>query len=446
MKKLSIKLKVTLWFTVLMSIIVIAALCILLVFGSKIVYEQVEVKLEDVVYDSFDEIKYRFGEIDIDDDLDFYNNGVYIAVYTEDEKLLYGRLPSDFDRSIPFSAGEIRTFNENSHTQYVFDVIHNAGKGHNVIVRGVLSASGSEDAFETIMYLAMIMLPIFIIVASTVGYLIARHAFKPVKQIADAAEAINSGNDLTKRIGLRDGNDEIHKLAKNFDLMFDRLETSFENEKRFTSDASHELRTPLTVIIGQCESVLESDNESEIRAALETVLSTSKEMASLVSSLLTLARADRGHLKLLKESFDLSETVEIVCDQAKEIADAKNIKIYTDIENNIFINGDHPMIIRMILNIIENAIKYGKDNGKIEISLYSEHNNALLTVKDDGIGIEKAHIEKVFERFFREDESRNKGSGLGLPLAKYIAEAHGGSISLESESGIGSTFFVRIPT
>ena len=445
MKKLSIKLKVTLWFTLMMILISSASLFFIIYISEKNVNESISIKLSDAVEDSFKEIDYRFGKIDIDDDLDYYNEGVYLAVYDSKGKLLYGRLPSSFDRTLPFSYGEVRTINDGDHTQYVLDRIWDAGKGNKVTVRGVLSAMGSENAFDTIIKFAMIILPVLTILAATVGYFITKRAFKPVKQIAESAEAISNGDDLTKRIGLGNGNDEIYLLASKFDMMFDRLQSSFENEKRFTSDASHELRTPLAVIMTQCEDALDSQkSEEELREALNIIFEKSKDMASLLASLLTLARADRGHLKLLKERLDLSEICQMVSEEAEIMGTDKNISVKTDIQENIFIEGDQTMIIRMLMNLCENGIKYGRENGILEISLKSENEKAVIEIKDDGCGIEEKNIEKVFERFFREEEARTGGSGLGLPLAKYIAKAHGGDIYAESIKNKGSKFKIEL--
>lgn len=446
MKRLSIKFKVTFWYTLMMILIVAAVLNFLFEVGERIVFEETNTKLINAVSASFDEIKYRFGELDIDDDLDYYNEGVYIAVYDTEGKLLYGRLPSDFDRALPFFNSEIQTVGEGEHAKYIYDETRDVGHGYEVTVRGVLSASGSEHAFSAMLMLASVMFPVLIIIAAVVGYLLTRRAFKPVKQIADSAEQINSGNDLSKRIGLENGNDEIHQLASAFDMMFDRLQESFENEKRFTSDASHELRTPMTVIITQAESALENpETHGEAREALELIHEKAVGMSGLISGLLMLARADRGHLKLNKEKIDLSEICEAVIEQVKELAEEKEIDVTSEIEKDIYIEGDETMLIRMLLNLCENGIKYGHIGGRLDLSLKKADGFAIYNVTDDGMGISEESIVHIWERFYRADEARTEGSGLGLPLAKYIAEAHGGSISVTSEQEKGSIFSVKIP-
>lgn len=446
MKRLSVKLKVTLWFTLIMTLIVATVLALLFVIGEKIVFEETQEKLINTVTESFDEIGYRFGKIDVDDDLDYYNEGVYVAVYDNSGKLIYGRLPSGFDRSLPFSEDKIVTVGSGEHAKYVYDLSHDVGRGNIVTVRGVLSAEGSEHAFSAMLNLAFVIFPLLIIIAATVGYLLTKRAFRPVKQIADAAESINNGDDLTRRIGLENGKDEIYKLANEFDSMFDRLQESFENEKRFTSDASHELRTPISVIIAESENALNDEETSgNAREALESIHSKATEMSKLVSSLLLLARADKGHIKLSKENIDLSELASTVGDQIADIASEKRISVSADIEQNIHIDGDEAMIIGMLLNLCENGIKYGRVDGNLSISLKKEADLAVIRIKDDGIGIKKENQSKIFDRFFREDEARTSGSGLGLPLAKYICEAHGGVINCESEYNAGSVFEVKLP-
>lgn len=446
MKRFSIKLKVTIWFTLVLTFIVASVLALLLIIGEKVVFEETQEKLINAVTDSFKEIDYRFGTIDVDDDLDYYNEGVYIAVYNSDGNLLYGRLPSDFDRSLPFSSDRISTVGSGAEAKYIYDLTQDIGKGNAVTVRGVLSAGESEHAFSAIINLAFIIFPILIIIAAIVGYFLTKRAFLPVKRIADAAENINNANDLKKRIGLEEGNDEIYKLAKEFDLMIDRLQESFENEKRFTSDASHELRTPLAVIIAQAENALESESiDDEARNALNVIHGKATEMSSLVSSLLILSRADKGHLKLNKSDVDLSELIDIVAEQAAELSKERSIAVVTDIESGIHINADEAMIIRLLLNLCENGIKYGQENGELKLSLRQENDYAICTVTDNGIGIKPENLPRIFDRFFREDEARTNGCGLGLPLAKYICEAHGGTMNVTSVLGKGSSFEVRLP-
>lgn len=178
---------------------------------------------------------------------------------------------------------------------------------------------------------------------------------------------------------------------------------------------------------------------------METILEKARGMSALLSSLLTLARADKGHLKLIKEQIDLSALCEAVIDGISESALEKNIKVQSNIENNVFVEGDQTMIIQGLLNLCENGIKYGKTNGSLKISLYSENGYALFKVEDDGTGISKENIERIWERFFREEQARTGGSGLGLPLVKYIATAHNGYVSASSVKDKGSIFIFALP-
>lgn len=444
--KLSVKLKVTLWFTVIMILLVSLVLAFIFKMGENIVFAEAQEKLQNTVSESFDEIKYRFGALDIDDNLDYYHDGVYISVYETDGRLIYGRLPSGFDRSLPFSENTFRTVGSGENAIYVFDLTRDVGRGYMVTVRGVLSAGSGEHAFSAMLHLAIIIFPAFIIIAAIVSYMITQRAFLPVKKIANAAENILSGNDLSKRISLGKGGDEIHKLAAEIDLMLDRLKNSFENEKRFTSDASHEFRTPIAVIIAETEAALENDEiQGEARVSLESIHAKALELSKIVSALLLLTRADRNHLKLNLESVDLSLLTETVAEQTCELALQKNIKVVTEIMPDVQIVGDETMLIRMLLNLCENGIKYGKQNGELNISLTADGEFAYGRVRDNGIGISAENLELIWERFFRIDEARSNGSGLGLPLAKYICQAHGGSMSASSERGVGSCFEFKIP-
>lgn len=229
--------------------------------------------------------------------------------------------------------------------------------------------------------------------------------------------------------------------------MFDKLQKSFENEVQFTSDVSHELRTPISVIMTQSEYGKDIEmTPEEAKHTFNIIFKESKKMSQLVSQLLTLVRIDKGHLKLNLENIDIGELLEISLETQQINANKKNINFITNIEENIFTFIDEIMILRAFNNIISNAIFYGKENGFLKISLKKENNKIFITFEDNGIGISKENLDKIWIRFFQADSSRTTdNSGLGLPMVKGIIEAHNGNISVISELGKGTTFSIILP-
>lgn len=321
----------------------------------------------------------------------------------------------------------------------VFKVEFVSDASDSIWIRGIAPADNAENAFSAINRYVIYSIPFLIFVAALLAYLIAKRTIKPVEDITSAAKEISSGNDLSKRIEIGNGRDEIHILADTFNDMFERLGKSFENERQFTSDASHELRTPLAVIKGECEFALSKNALPEdYPEAFREIQAQTNKMTALVSTLLTLTRADQNSSKFVLEPNDISLLCEELCSNFKS---DRGIKIKYDIEKNIIMNCEPVLICRLLENLLTNSVKYGKDNGETIIKLYKEENNIILSVEDNGIGMTAEEQEKAFNRFFRADNARSgEGFGLGLSLVSKIAELHGGKASVESQKDNGSKF------
>ena len=264
----------------------------------------------------------------------------------------------------------------------------------------------------------------------------------PVRRIAQTAQEISAGNDLSRRIALGEGRDEIYALAAEFDHMFERLQAAFEAEKQFASDASHELRTPTSIILSQCEDALENaDTLDQARSALSAVLDQAEKMAALISQLLLLARTTGSRQRLNLERVDLSELTTVVAEQMEETARVRNISIETEIQPDLVVQGDETMLMRLLMNLMENGIKYGRQDGWLRVTLSGNEQWVTGTIEDNGIGIAPEHLDKVWNRFWQADPARStQGAGLGLSMVKWIAEAHGGSVQVQSTLGKGTSF------
>jgi len=285
-----------------------------------------------------------------------------------------------------------------------------------------------------------------VVLGAGVGWLIANRIVRPIAKMSAAAAAI-SGNDLSARIDARGIDTELAGLTKVLNEMFARLEETFERQQQFTADASHELRTPLSIIRSQAELALSKPRTTEeYRQTLQTCLKAAQRMSHLAQGLLSLARVDAG-TSFSWTSVKLHEVVGDSVAQLQALADSKRITVTTDL-TPIVISGNGQRLGQVVVNLINNAIAFNNEGGRVEVRLFSEGECAVLTVRDNGPGIPARDCGKIFQRFFRVDKSRSRavgGSGLGLAICKTFVEGHRGFIDFETKEGQGTTFRVRLP-
>ncbi len=278
------------------------------------------------------------------------------------------------------------------------------------------------------------------------GWWLTTRAIRPVEQISAAASRISAGN-LSERISGANTGSELGRLAGVLNSTFARLEAAFAQQKQFTADASHELRTPLAVIISEAQTALAHQRSGpEYRETVEACLDTAQQMRRLTESLLELARFDAGQERLQRDAFDLAEMAGACVERIRPLAARNGLQIQCDLVAAKML-GDADRVGQVISNLLANAIDYNKPNGEIRVSTRAENGGAVLTVFDTGHGIAAEDVSHIFERFYRADRARSRGSGhsgLGLAICKAIVEAHGGSISVSSQLGLGATFTVRM--
>lgn len=293
--------------------------------------------------------------------------------------------------------------------------------------------------------------PILLFISVLFAYIIAGRAFRPIDQLIDQVEAITDGRSLHKRLGVAMAGDELVRLSETLNAFIGRIEKSFGGLRRFTADASHELKTPLAVMRADIERAMATETDESDRAvALEEALQQVTRMADLVDSLLTLARADEGRFDLYREPVELEPLIREVVETARLLAEDPEVDVLTPVLQNAEVLGDVARLRQLFLNLVTNAIKYTPRGGRVEISLSRDEEIARFAVTDTGIGIAAADLPFVFERFWRADRVRSRGSerggfGLGLAISKWIAQAHGGTLEVQSRLGRGSTFTVTLP-
>ena len=445
-----IRWRITLWYTILMTALVVAVLWLLFHLSSNQMLSEAELRLQDTVERSFYEIEYEDGVLTFDDDINHLGTGISISVYDSQGNLVYGRIPANFNGAPMLIMDKIQKVEEgDGGVWYVYDTCQTIPGYGNLWVRGVVSQAEADASLHAVVRLSLIVLPFFVLLVALGGYSITRRTLGPLQDVTDTAQRISQGSDLTERIRMGPGEDEVHRLAHTFDHMMDKLQSAFESEKQFTSDVSHELRTPVSVILSQCEFALGDDaEEGERRSALQVVAAQARKMSTLIAQLLTLARTDSGRQSLHMETLNLSELAEITCEEQADAAAARNITLHADIQPNVLLRADETMMMRLLINLLQNAVSYGREGGNIWVTLRDEEGVVQGCVRDDGIGIGAEHLNKIWNRFYQVDPSRTasrSGAGLGLPMVRWIVEAHGGSIAVESEPGKGSAFTFTFP-
>ena len=307
-----------------------------------------------------------------------------------------------------------------------------------------------ENMMKTLRRFDLIMAAVFplgLLLAGGGGWLLARRALRPVDRMTQAVLRISSEH-LQERLPETGAGDELDRLAGTLNAMLIRLDDSFRQIRQFSADASHELQTPLTILKGEIEVALRSPRSlQEYQQVLHSNLEEIERISRLVGGLLLLARADAGVLRLDLKPVDLAELVTEVVGRMHRLAEDKSITLRFESEAPVFAPADKEHLQRLLINLVDNAIKYTQPGGSVTLSLSGDNQEVRLSVIDTGIGLTPSEQEQIFTRFFRSAEAKSQGggAGLGLCLAQSIAAAHGGSIEVSSTPGQGSTFTVVLP-
>lgn len=374
MKKLSVRLRITLLYTFFMTVLTAASLFLLFSLSSREVLTSAGAELEEEVHESVEELTIQNGEVRVDSDFYSLEKGVYLALYDEQGYFLYGRVPYGVDVQLEFEDGNLRKLNDRQKKWFVYDQFFKVDGENSVYVRGVTSITDVEEKFYVTMRIALLLLPLMLVVTVLAGFYFTGRTLLPVKQMTGAVKKIREEENLSGRIGLEGHGrkDEIYVLAETFDEM--------------------------------------------------------------------LAQVER---------LNLSELTEMAVEEQKLLAEKKGLcrTFELQIEPEVYARADESYYIRLLVNLLENAVYYGKENGMVKVTLSKNGKMIEGIVEDNGIGISEEDLVHIWERFYRADPARSTDShsGLGLSMVKWIVEAHGGTIRAESRLGEGTRFIFEIP-
>ncbi len=450
----------------MLAIIVLFISAMTFEIASSVLNESIRERLYNIVSSNVDEIEYlnslrnteaeagdqfiEYGDgwLEIDDDFCDVYEGISTALYDSEGNLLYGNMPIKLSSFAAEDFVKIGKAEYKGETFYVFDKALTAEGMEGLWLRGVVSQNEGINVLYNIVRLSFWLLPALALLAILGGYVITRRSFLPIEQIARDAEEIGRGNDLSKRLDIGEGNDEIHMLCDSFNEMFARLEKNFDAEKQFASDASHELRTPVSVILAQAEYALEfCETPEEFREAIEVIERQGNKMGDIISQLLFFTRLSQGTESVSRENLCVSDLTSEICAEQSMIPQ-KGIELHSEIEPQIYADTDRSLLACCLNNLISNAYKYGKEKGHIWVGLRRVADQIIISVKDDGIGISNENLRKIWERFYQEDSARcsegaGSGVGLGLSLVKEIAGILDMEIEVHSTLGEGSEFILK---
>jgi two-component system OmpR family sensor kinase len=386
------------------------------------------------------------------------SNGYFIRISERDGRIVYLSGPpkdNSFDPSrVPPPAKQIDSeYSRNvrmsdGHRLLIQGMVFKNSNGSRYLVESGVSYQREQESLHGLLVTVSLFMPPIILFALGAGYWLMRQSLKPVDEITRRARGITSTN-LSDRLPVVRSRDEIERLSTALNEMIGRLEAAFEHATRFTADASHELRTPLTILQLELEGIVQHHRLApELVDQMESALEESHRLSRIVEDLLVISRLDVGSLSIEKRKVDLGELVASTTEPMKLLAEEKSLSLQCKIGQNIYVEGDRSHLKQLILNLLDNAIKYTPTGGEIVVEVTESEQRAVLEVADSGVGISSDALPHIFKRFYRADKARSRnsgGTGLGLAIISAICGAHNGNVSAVSKEGIGSCFRVELP-
>jgi heavy metal sensor kinase len=459
----SVRVRLTLWYVLVCGLLLIGFSLFIYVVLSKNLYARLDHSLSNATQTATSafqtEVAENGGNVEAGAQealSELRLPDVYIAIY-KGKQLLAADYPEGQLLALPENtATVIRAGNQVAFTtidgfgeegaRVAIATVNLAATDYLVVVTEPLHDLVEQlEAIRRTFYFGM---PATLLVAGLGGFVLARKSLAPVVAMSDQAARISAKN-LHERLRVNNESDELGHLASVLNELLSRLNRSFENMREFMADASHELRTPLSIIRGEADVALSQDRDStDYKDALAIIQDEARRLSRLVDDLLVLARADAGQRPLQIGEFYLNDLVEECCRAAQVLAAQKGLSLGLESSPDIPFRGDEDVLRRMVLNLLDNAVKYTPADGTVCVTLVAEAARVKIIVMDTGIGVPAEAAAQIFERFYRIRRARSRadgGSGLGLAIARWAAEAHHGSIALASQPDQGSTFTVTLP-
>jgi heavy metal sensor kinase len=454
----SIRARLTLWYTLIVAVIFVVIASVTYRYVSATLYDQLDLSLVSEAR----WIAQRIGNRETEDESDAgviaairdhsanFPTKEFVEVWTPGGSLFCQSLNVFGDSLVkhvglpPPGHSDLRTV-ATFRIQPIRILIQDTPVGRILVAMPVESV---ELTLRQLMRVMAWMGPLVVLLAFGAGLFLSKKSLAKVNQVTEIARRI-SADRLSARIPSHDVDDEIGRLIETFNGMITRLDASFEQMKQFSADASHELRTPLTVLRTQLETALASrTSPSELKKIVAQCLDEALRMGSILENLLLLGKGDSAHPDIKRERVRLDDLLRDTYDESVILASQKSIGVKIENTDNVLIWGDKQRLRQMLLNLVDNAIKYSQDGSEITLSLVKSDAVATVVVRDQGIGIPRSEISRIFDRFYRVERARSRtlgGSGLGLAIVKWIVEAHGGTIAVKSAVNRGSEFTVTLP-
>jgi heavy metal sensor kinase len=456
MKRLSIRLRLTAWYVA----ILLASLSLFGIVAFVAMRKGIEKSVDENLGGQADGAAEVMGRVlqqepaELQDELkehqELREQADFLQVCDQNGRWIYrSRLMEHYDVPVPVKAS-YSAYNVTSADLPLRVLVREVSAGgHTYRIQVAAPMDDFYDAIDQFKLMILLLSPLLLFLASAGGYWLSRRALAPVDQITRAAQDINS-NSLAKRLDIPQSGDELQRLSETLNSMLGRLESSFNRITQFTADASHELRTPLALMRTTTEvSLRTSQTVADYREAQQEILGELEKTSSLVEKLMLLARADAGVETLQRVPVNVAECLLDACKDGQVLAEAKHVRFSAEIDGqDLIVQGDSLALHRLFLILIDNAVKYTPSGGSITVGLKRTDASAIAEFRDNGIGISADDLPNIFERFYRADKARSRefgGVGLGLSIARWVAEAHRGSIEVQSTPGTGSVFRIRLP-
>jgi heavy metal sensor kinase len=457
----SVRVRLTFWYVFIFGSLLVAFSLLVYALLTRSIYDQVDQSLSNTARATATEFQSEIAEFEGDAAAgagetlnELQLPGIHMAIFEGDHLLA----SNTAEVAMAISARELAAARNEGRAS--FRAVGGFGEQGARLAVLPVSIGGKEycvalvtplddvmEQIEAIRRIFYIGLPATLLIAGASGFLLARKSLSPVVEMSEQAKRMGAAN-LGERLKVASAKDELGRLAGAFNELLSRLSRSFENMRGFMADASHELRTPLSIIRGEADVALSQDREkSEYRESLAIIQDEARRLSRIVDDMLALARADAGQHPLEVREFYLNDLVEEAARSMKVLAASRGVSVAVYIAEDVAFRGDEDLIRRLVMNLLDNAIKYTPEGGSVSVRLVMAPPGVKLIVSDTGIGIPAEAAAHVFERFYRVDRARSRaegGSGLGLSIAKWVAEAHKGSIELISRPGQGSEFVVSL--